>query len=220
MKLSQQMQVKSLDAMTGEFVGIAWAYGTDRTGDRIIKGAFNATIERLKTAGNALPLLWNHDQAQPIGSLYELEDTDAGLMVHGRLELSLSKAKEAYELLKQRVLSLSIGFMFDDQHAKIAADGVREFSEVDLFETSLVTVPANSGSTITTVKSFADVETQKQYEQLIRQALGLSRSEAKKLSSLSYAAMTQRDVGASDESLDADAVIKALSSATKSIQSI
>lgn len=219
MKLSQQLEIKSLNADTGQFSGLAWAYDqTDRTGDRIIKGAFNSSIERLKAAGNALPLLWNHDQSQPIGSLV-LEDTDAGLMVHGKLELTLEKAREAYQLLKQRVLSLSIGFMFDDQHAEIA-NGVREFREVDLFETSLVTVPANAGSTITTVKSFADCETKRDFETLVRDALGLSRRQAKTLASVGFTALKD-ECDAQDQSDELQQqqleILKALDCATASI---
>lgn len=215
MKLSQQLEIKSLNADTGQFTGLAWAYDqTDRTGDRIRPGAFVTTIERLKAAGNALPLLWNHDQAQPIGSLV-LEDTDAGLMVHGKLELTLEKAREAYQLLKQRVLGLSIGFCFDPQHAEHDANGVREFREVDLFETSLVTVPANAGSTITTVKSFSECASIRDFEGLVRDALGLSKRQAKTLAAVGYQKLIGCD--AQNETEHSQQIIKALSDATQSI---
>lgn len=216
--LSQHLTIKSLDA-AGQFSGLAWAYDqTDRTGDFIHRGAFAASIERLKKSGNALPLLWDHDQAHPIGSL-ELEDTDAGLMVHGKLELTLEKAREAYQLLKQRVLSLSIGFMFDDQHAEIT-NGVREFSQVDLFETSLVTVPAHAGAQIIEVKSFAQCETKRDFENLVRDALGLSRRQAKTLASVGYTALKD-ECDAQDQSDELQQqqleILKALDCATASI---
>lgn len=55
-------------------------------------------------------MLWQHKGDEPIGAWLGLEDTGRGLEAHGKLELSIPRAAEAYALLKSRALSLSIGF--------------------------------------------------------------------------------------------------------------
>lgn len=217
--VTQSMTLKSLDA-AGTFTAIAWKYGEpDRENDVIQFGAFTDSLAQIKQNKISMPLLFSHDRDQPVGSITEFTDTPDALLITGKLSMTLSKAKEVYALMKDKALSISIGFMHSDDDSTVV-DGLRVFSRASIIECSVVSVPAHSGAQILEVKSFAEVETPKQYEQMVRQALGLSRSEAKKLTSLSYAAMTQRDVGASDESLNADAVIKALSDANQSIKSI
>lgn len=222
MKLSQQIQIKSLDAVTGVFSGYAWRYGDepDRSGERIIKGAFNATIERLKSAGNSLPLLWVHDKTMPIGSLYEFEDTDEGLLVTGKLELSIEKAREAYELLKQKILSLSIGFMFADDAVSFDAGGVKTFSAVDLFEVSLTPTPVNAQSTITSIKSLADCQGSiRDFENGLRDA-GLSKKAARTVAAVGYSALKVGCDAQDQGDAEKQQILKALNSATQTIKSI
>jgi phage head maturation protease len=107
--------------------------------------------------------------------------------MRGRLLIGkVAKATEARELLKAGAISgLSIGYMpvkweYDkdprdsDEKAKRT---VRRLKEIDLWEVSLVTFPANDAARVTGVKNLATIQ---DVEESLRDA-GYSRSEAKSL---------------------------------------
>lgn len=71
--------------------------------------------------------------------------------IEGKLVLGVGKAKEAYSLLKAKVLrGLSIGY---DAVKSDYKDGVRYLRELKLYEVSLVVLPMNEMATVTAVKS-------------------------------------------------------------------
>ena len=137
----------------GTFEGLASTYGQppDVYGDIIEKGAFTRTISDHK---GEVVVLWQHDQREPVG-LGQLEDTDEGLVIKGKLEMDLPTAQKAYIALKARLVrGLSIGFR---TIRKKADKGIRILKEIKLFEVSLVTFPANERALVTGVKSaFSD----------------------------------------------------------------
>lgn len=129
----------------GEITGTAWPFGSpDRVGDVIEKGAF--------TGPATLPMLFAHDQGQVIGVWDEIEETDTGLTVKGRLLVEdVERAREVRAMVKAGAVSgLSIGFVTKD--AKRHAKG-RTISALELHEISIVAVPAHPGAQITSVKS-------------------------------------------------------------------
>src|SRR3954451_1170746 len=98
---------------TGEIEGIAWPFGSpDAAGDRIFPGAFG-------TVAGPLPILWQHDPAEPIGVWDQVEEKADGLHVAGRLMIETSpRAREAQSFLKERVVTgLSIGFRLEKKAA-------------------------------------------------------------------------------------------------------
>jgi HK97 family phage prohead protease len=130
----------------GTFIGIASMYGNvDLGGDIVEKGAFTKTMQE-KTI---VPILWQHKTDIPLG-IGELEDSDKGLLIRGKLNLEVEKAREAYSLIKQgAVKGLSIGYdVIKEKYEK----GVRLLKELRLWEVSLVTFPMNTLSTIVDVK--------------------------------------------------------------------
>ena len=116
---------------------------------------------------------------EPIGVFENIYEDSHGLFVKGKLLLDVKRAKEAYLLLKSGAINgMSIGYsvvsaQIDD------VEGVRIIEDLDLFEVSLVTFPANENATITSVKSMAPV-TLRECEKFLRKN-GYSRSEAKEL---------------------------------------
>jgi HK97 family phage prohead protease len=83
--------------------------------------------------------------------LGKLNDTAAGLAIEGQLVLEVGKAKEAYSLLKAKVLrGLSIGY---DAIKSDYKDGVRYLRELKLFEVSLVVMPMNELAQVSAVKT-------------------------------------------------------------------
>lgn len=141
-------ELKSVDGERGTFEGLLSVYGNvDRQGDLVKPGAY---AETLQANNYRVPLLWQHDQAQPIGTL-TLEDSAVGLKAKGRLLLSVSKAREAYDLLREGIVKgLSIGYQAIDP---IKKNGVRILQKLELFEGSLVTVAANPLAVVSSVKA-------------------------------------------------------------------
>lgn len=131
-KLRFPLELKQLDD-DGTFVALAAVYGTkDRTGDIIKKGAFTKTVNE----NPEVPIVWMHDVWQPIGT-GSLSDTDAGLEVHGRLALKVTRAQEIYELMKMGAVK---GFSIGYDPIKWSWDGdIRVLEEVRVDEVSPVT---------------------------------------------------------------------------------
>ena len=146
-KFKLKMAIKEI-ATDGSFEGVLAVYNNiDLGGDRILPGAFAKTI---KERGNQVPMLWQHKSDRPIGMLTLIDDTDA-LRVRGQLLMDLPDAKNAYLLIKARVVKgLSIGF---DTMKDAVEKGVRQLLEIRLWEGSIVTFPMNEQALITSVKA-------------------------------------------------------------------
>jgi uncharacterized protein len=137
----------------GTIEGYGSVFGNvDSYGDIVERGAFTKTLgER----GNKVKLLWQHDPRQPIGVWTNLSEDNIGLKVTGRLLINsnVPKADEAYSLLKAGALDgLSIGYSPVQQNYD-AKTGINTVKEVKLYETSLVTFPANESASVTSVRS-------------------------------------------------------------------
>ncbi len=154
MKKQVQFEIKSIGE-DGTFVGLASTYGnTDLGGDVVLPGAFTKTLAEKR---GQVPLLMAHNQSAPIG-LATLTDSPQGLMVRGELVLDADGAKSAYALLKKGVIrGLSIGY---DTVKSVMAGGVRQLSELKLWEISLTPFPMNEMATVSSVKSEHDGEEQ------------------------------------------------------------
>ncbi|MFO1243105.1 MAG: HK97 family phage prohead protease [Rickettsiales bacterium] len=147
--LDFQWALKSIDE-SGVFAGYASVFSiVDDQHDMILPGAFTETLLR---PVSAIKLLWQHDIKEPIGQIEELREDENGLYIKGRLLLDISRAREAYTLLRQGVLSgLSIGYS-PLRYDYDPVSNVRLLKQVDLWEISLVTFPANTAARITVVK--------------------------------------------------------------------
>jgi hypothetical protein len=135
----------------GTFTGYASVFGKiDLQGETVDAGAFSRTVNH---KGGKFPLLWQHNRDEPIGRVI-VEEDDRGLKVtDGVLRLATSRGSDAYELLKAGdIEGMSIGFrtVKDDRDPKT---GARHLKEIDLWEVSLVTFPANPWAKVRTVKS-------------------------------------------------------------------
>lgn len=143
---------------------------TDSYGDIVVPGAFAKSIASRKPA-----MLWQHRSDQPIGVWDELEETKKGLRLKGRI-LPTQLGNDAYTLAKEGALTgLSIGFN-TKKYEIDEGKKVRKLTEVELFEVSLVTFPANEKATITTVKSRP--QTLREFETFLREAGQFSREDA------------------------------------------
>lgn len=163
----------------GAIEGYGSVFGVrDAYSDIVAAGAFAASLASHKSAGTMPAMLWQHDSDEPIGVWSAMVEDDKGLKVSGRLAMETTRGREAHALLKMGAINgLSIGF-YSKQWAYDRESDIRTLTEVDLWEVSLVTFPANTAARIQSVKSIDDLSTLKDCERHLRDAGGFSRSEA------------------------------------------
>ena len=130
----------------GTITGLAWVFDkADRVGDVIERKSFNLS--------GKLPLLFGHDQNQPIGVWDSVVESDKGLEVKGRLLINdVQRAREVHALIKENALSgLSIGFV--THKSTVRKGGGRTITALDLLEISVVSVPAHPDARIISAKA-------------------------------------------------------------------
>lgn len=142
-------EVKATEDGSGgwEVAGYASTFGgsPDSYGDVVARGAFTDSLAKRETK-----LLWQHDMGEPIGKQLSLIEDDKGLF--GRWSIIPTDAgTKAHQLVAAGLVdALSIGFL--TREADYNDDGVRVLKAVDLYEVSLVTVPANEAAVVTSYK--------------------------------------------------------------------
>ena len=130
----------------------------DSYGDVIAKGAFTETIRKRKESGHPFPLCWNHDLNQIIGFVdpSDIEDTDKGPLMKEASFFNTQLAQEKRELVKSGVV-YQFSFAYDVREAAQVTleDGTKanELQKLDLFEVSIVPVPANPRAEVTDIKA-------------------------------------------------------------------
>lgn len=172
-----------LDAQTRRLSGYASVFGNvDSYGDTVLPGAFSKSI-----SVRMPKMLYQHDSNDLIGVWDTAREDAKGLYVEGRLA-ETPLGDEVYTLAKMGALdSMSIGY--NTLQSEYDAKGVRLLKELDLWEVSLVTFPANDQATITNVKALNGVPFDKLHEHKdrIEAALrdaGASNAAAKYIASL------------------------------------
>jgi len=104
------------------------------------KGAYDASLQRVKKMGSKVKMLWQHNPTQPIGVWDEIREDAKGLYVKGRLLAEVQAGREALALLQAGAIDgLSIGYR--TLRSEKAQNGGRLLHEIELWEVSLVTFP-------------------------------------------------------------------------------
>jgi HK97 family phage prohead protease len=181
-ELDFALDLKSLSD-DGEIEGIAVGYGNlDHGGDIVMPGAITASI----TGRKSLPMLLYHDQRRPVGSWTSFQEVSDGLLVKGRFSATTA-GKEAREDAKSGALGgLSMGYKTIRQKLEGKA---RQLLQVALHEISLVTIPMNDRTRVTSVKDIEDLQarlaagdrlTERQWETLLKKGFGFSNAEAER----------------------------------------
>ncbi|NDE91303.1 MAG: HK97 family phage prohead protease, partial [Alphaproteobacteria bacterium] len=153
--LTTAFEVKELST-SGVIGGYASVFGeVDAQRDIVAKGAFTGSLAKYQHSKSAPAMLWMHDTAEPIGVWMKLREDARGLYVEGQLAVKTQDGADAYELLKiGAVNGLSIGYTT----IKSTIDSktkIRTLTQVELFEISLVTFPANALARVHTVKTIS-----------------------------------------------------------------
>ena len=156
------MFFKSIELKADEVGKVAGFFSTsdktpDSYGDIIEPGAFTKTIADRKATGHPFPLCFNHDFDKVIGRVESIEDKDVGPYIEATF-LETQLAQDVRTMLKSEAI-YQFSFAYDvlkrrDPTDEEKAAGVMNvLQEVELFEVSIVTVPANSHAVVTEVKS-------------------------------------------------------------------
>lgn len=153
--------------------GFASTYGnTDRHNERVMPNAFTKTLEE---NGNRVPLLWQHKQDEPVG-LASVYDQPLGLSIRALLDMDSDIGRRAFSSVKKGIVgAFSIGF--DVIKARRAKDGIREITEIRLWEVSLVTFPANPAAVVTGVKADMDMSALRDLRRLLKDASTLAEAD-------------------------------------------
>lgn len=146
-------EVKSVDAEKRILTGVATTPTPDRVGDVVDpKGV------KFK---NPLPLLLYHDSRQPVGTVKFQKATADGITFEARIP-SIQEAgtlrdrvEEAWQSVKEGLLKgVSIGYrILPDGAEYIRETGGLLLKQIEVYELSLVAVPANAEATIQSIKS-------------------------------------------------------------------
>jgi uncharacterized protein len=201
-RLDIPFEIKSISD-TGAFSGYGSVFGVkDSYSDIVTKGAFANSLNKWNEKGRLPALLWQHKMDEPIGYYTKMVEDDNGLYLEGQLLIDDDPlAKRAHAHMKAKSLSgLSIGYILNDyDYDKEQAAFI--LKDIDLWEVSVVTFPANDEARIDNVKSIfksGDIPPPKEIERVLRD-VGLSRTQAKAFMSEGYSSLKQRDVSNSEE---------------------
>jgi uncharacterized protein len=135
----------------GAIEGYASLFGVvDAAHDMVMPGAFADSLK--KRPLRRVPMLFQHDPAEPIGVWLELREDFRGLYARGRLIPEVGRAREVLALIRAQALDgLSIGF----RAVKGRIDPrsrVRRLDAIDLWEISIVTFPLLNGARVEQIK--------------------------------------------------------------------
>ena len=120
----------------------------DSYGTCTVAGCFQSAVDRMNN-GETIPVLWQHDPHDPIGKFAKLKEDDIGYYADIKLDLNVSRAREAFSLIKNDIVSgLSIAGVIKKITFSTDEDEPDVMNEIDLWETSVVTFPACDGARI------------------------------------------------------------------------
>lgn len=155
--LYKSFALKADDNDAGTISGFFSTYDRepDSYGDIIEPGAFTETIKARKESGHPFPLCWGHDLNQIIGKVDSIKDTEKGPLMTASF-FDTPRAQEVREIVKSGVVyQFSFAYDVKDAGTVTLEDGtkVNELRKLDLFEISIVPIPANQNAVMTEIKS-------------------------------------------------------------------
>ena len=155
----KSLELKLKSDESGKIAGYFSTYDEepDSYGDIIKPGAFTETIQKRKESGHPFPLCFNHDFSKVIGVVDSVEDTEKGPYIEGHF-LDTELANDVRKMLMSGAI-YQFSFAYDvlgwEEPSKELRDkGVfNVLTKLEVFEISVVTVPANQNAVVTEVKS-------------------------------------------------------------------
>lgn len=161
-RLYKSFELKEGENGVVEGYASTWTKTPDSYGDIVIKGAFTDTLKKRKASGHPFPLCFNHDFDQIIGAVFEAYEDDYGLKIRGSF-LNTPAAQEKRELVKEGIVwQFSFAYSVLGSEAPTEEEkkqGIfQKLTKLDLYEVSLVPVPANQTAVVTDIKNDDNIE--------------------------------------------------------------
>ena len=161
-RLYKSFELKEGENGVVEGYASTWTKTPDSYGDIVIKGAFTETLKKRKATGHPFPLCFNHDFDQIIGAVFEAEEDDYGLKISASF-LNTPAAQEKRELVKEGIVwQFSFAYSVLGSEASTEEEkkqGIwQKLTKLDLYEVSLVPVPANQTAVVTDIKNDDNIE--------------------------------------------------------------
>jgi HK97 family phage prohead protease len=132
--------------------GVATTPQVDRVGD--IVDPLGASFDR------DLPLLWQHESSMPVGRVKFDKATKGGINFTAELPMISEegtlrdRVEEAWQSVKYGLVrAVSIGFRAMQDGIEFIESGGLKFTKIEIYELSLVTIPANPQAIISAAKS-------------------------------------------------------------------
>jgi HK97 family phage prohead protease len=166
-----RLETKRAEAAQANAAGLIEGYASlfdrvDDSGDMVLKGAFARSLTRRGAGG--VKMLWQHRAAEPIGVWTAIAEDARGLKVTGRLDLSVTRAREILSLMRKGAVDgLYIGFRAR-RATRDRTSGVRRLLEIDLWEISIVTFPMLDAARVSSVKRADPIMTRDAAERAAR----------------------------------------------------
>ena len=150
-KQSPMGELLDADEKAGVIKGYASVFDNiDSDNDIIRKGSYRKTITE---NGQRVKYLYQHDMDKPLGKMSLLEEDDKGLIFESKVAKT-TLGKDVIELIKSGVITENSVGILPIQIEMV--DGVRNITEVKLYEISAVTLAANDQAVIMDVKGNYD----------------------------------------------------------------
>ena len=155
----KSFELKAKEDNAGMIAGFFSTYDEtpDSYGDIIKPGAFTETIAKRKESGHPFPLCFNHDFSAIIGAVDVIEDTEKGPYIEAHF-LETEQAQDVRKMLQSGAI-YQFSFAYDVLDADKPTDEQKAkgifnvLTKLEVFEISVVTVPANQNAVATEVKS-------------------------------------------------------------------
>ena len=155
----KSFELKAKEDETGMIAGFFSTYDEepDSYGDIIRPGAFAETIKKRTESGHPFPLCFNHDFSKVIGAVDKIEDTEKGPYIEAHF-LDTALAQDVRKMLKSGAI-YQFSFAYDVLGWEEPSEAQRKagiwniLTKLEVFEISVVTVPANQNAVATEVKS-------------------------------------------------------------------
>ena len=177
----------------GKVCGYASTFDRERDayGDVVAKGAFAKSLEHWKEIGKPIPLLYGHNTSDPkynIGYITDAREDEKGLYVEASFDAESEVAQDVRHLVKTGRL-YQFSFAYDIREAaEVTLENeakAYELRELDLFEVSLVQIPANQHAEVTDVKAAkAGRRNSKSDEDTMRKAIEAAQEVIRLLNTL------------------------------------
>jgi HK97 family phage prohead protease len=140
-----------VDTDEGTFSAVISSAAVDRERDIVMA---DAMVKALHGWERPIPLAWNHStKAEDIigalrGASARVEDGE--VIAFGDVDLDTARGREAWRLMKKRIVGFSFGYMTTAQVKR--ADGGRTITALDVFEISVTPTPMNNDTRVLSVK--------------------------------------------------------------------